>query len=301
MVTFVRTNFAESSDVDSAPKPQDTEAVLSQTKSTADDETSEIGDMSNISSLNQSSLSQKTESSQKSATSKIQGDEAPYRAYHIRKTTTIVNRCIKSGVKLEGHYVKMARTFLSTPDELSVNEIEVLNLKCQGALQSEHSSDSGSDTDEPGGVHAKSELILPPKPKRVKSCETSTSSKMQGEVAPSFHFGTWLPQPQQNLYYQPPPQLQNYGFSIGQAPAYAPIFRSYQYPPPTYSQTPQFRFGSQSYSYKRKPDSFQIPFHFPSTGFQQKTKKLPISTPTPAKTSTPKPSSSPTQTEVNLF
>ena len=93
--------FAKSSDVKSDLKPQDTEAVLSQTKSNADDETSEIGDMSNISSLNQSSLSQTTQSSQKLVTSKNQTDEAAYRSYRIRKTTTLVNRCKKSSVKLE--------------------------------------------------------------------------------------------------------------------------------------------------------------------------------------------------------
>ena len=78
---------------------------------------------------------------------------------------------------------------LNTPDELSVDDIEVLNLKCQGALQSEHSSNSGSDTDETGG--AKPQLILPPKPKRVKTLQQLQKRKVKfvllTTLVPGYH------------------------------------------------------------------------------------------------------------------
>ena len=123
---------------------------LSESEMADDDnaETSEMGDMSysNQSGSNQSNLSQM--SSQKSTSlDNTKSDEATYRLHRIRKTTKLVKRCINSELKFQPSVVRTAHKLLNTPDKLTLDEIEELNLKCQSALQSEYSSESGSGSD----------------------------------------------------------------------------------------------------------------------------------------------------------
>ena len=125
-------------------------------------ETSEMGDMSysNQSGLNQSNLLQM--SSQKSTSlDNTKSDEATYHLHRIRKTTKLVKRCIKSELKFQPSVVRSARKLLNTPDELTLDDIEELNLKCQSTLQSEYSSESGSGSDVEDLIHFKSQLIAP--------------------------------------------------------------------------------------------------------------------------------------------
>ena len=140
-----------------------------------DDQTSEIGDMSfsSQSGLNQSTLLQ--QSSHKSVETGKQ-DRASYHAYRIRKTTTLVRRCIKSELKLPPSVVRKARQLLNSSDDLSVDDVEELILKCQSALQSEHSSESGSDTDEDGMIYFKNQLIAPKSKSKMKIMGTSSRS-----------------------------------------------------------------------------------------------------------------------------
>ena len=104
---------------------------LSESEMADDDnaETSEMGDMlySNQSGLNQSNLSQI--SSQKSTSlDNTKSDEATYHLHRIRKTTKLVKRCINSELKFQPSVVRTAHKLLNTPDELTLDEIEELNL-----------------------------------------------------------------------------------------------------------------------------------------------------------------------------
>ena len=257
-----------------------------------DNQTSEIGDMSfsNESGLNQPTLSQ--QSSHKSVETGKQ-DQAAYHAYRIRKTTTLVRRCIKSELKLPPSVVRRARQLLNSPDDLSVDEVEELNLKCQSAMQSEHFSESGSDTDENGMIHFRNQLIagkskIKTKIMGISSCSSgSKTSKQVSGSQSSFIFGHH--QQGQIPYYQ----QQNYPYSFNQPPGYAPPnFTGFQYlpnPPNQYSQTPQFKFGTQTFAYQGKPESFQTPFRFQNVSSNKTAPNSPISPPNLNMSSTPKP------------
>ena len=264
---------------------------LSESEMADDDnaETSEVGDMSG---LNQSNLSQM--SSQKSTSlDKTKSDEATYRLHRIRKTTKFVKRCIKSELKFQPSVVRSACKLLNTPDELTLDDIEELNLKCQSALQSEYSSESGSGSDVEDLIHFKSQLIAPKlKGKATKLAgpvgETSTKKHLTSQS--SFTFGQVPPPPQPSApYFQ---QQQGYPYTFNQPPGYAPPpnFAGFQYSPSQYSQPPpQFKFGTQTFAYNTKPDTFQTPFHFQNIPLNKAGIQSPASSPKPTMSSTPKP------------
>ena len=91
-------------------------------------------------------------------------------------------------MKFQPSVVRTACKLLNTPDKLTLDEIEELNLKCQSTLQSEYSSESGSGSDVEDAIHFKSQLIAPKvkgKGKKLagpvgetstKKCSTSQSS-----------------------------------------------------------------------------------------------------------------------------
>ena len=155
---------------------------------------------------------------------------------------------------------------LNTPDQLTLDQIEELNLKCQSALQSKHSSESGTESDEEGLITFKSQLIVPKN--KDKSNKTSgipgdSSSLKHSSSSSQSAFGFGQPPPQQTSvpYFQ---QHQGYPYPFSQPHTFAPppYFAGYQYSPNQYSQTPQFKFGTQTFAYNTKPESFQTLFHF---------------------------------------
>ena len=273
---------------------------LSESEMADDDnaETSEMGDMlySNQSGFNQSNLSQM--SSQKSTSlDNTKSDEATYRLHRIRKTTKLVKRCINSELKFQPSVVRTARKLLNTPDELTLDEIEELNLKCQSALQSEYSSESGSGSDVEDAIHFKSQLIAPEvkgKGKKLACPLGETSTKKHSTSQSSFTFGQAPPPPQPSApYFQ---QQQGYLYTFNQPPGYAPPlnFAGFQYPPSQYSQPPQFKFGTQTFAYNTKPDTFQTPFHFQNIPMNKTGIQSPASSPKPTMSSTPKLNTHPT-------
>ena len=257
-------------------------------------ETSEMGDLSysNQSCLNQSNLSQP--SSQKSTSlENTKQDEANYHLHRIKKTTKLVRRCIRSDLKFPPSVVCSVCKLLNTPDQLTLDQIEELNLKCQSALQTKHSSESGTESDDKGLITFKSQLIAPKnkgKSKKTSGISDDRSSPKHSSSSSQSAFAFGQPQPQQTSvpYFQ---QHQGYPYPFSQPPTYAPPpnFAGYQYPPNQYSQTPQFKFGTQTFTYNTKPESFQTPFCFQNLAFNKTGSKSPISPPEPTMSSTPKP------------
>ena len=175
---------------------------------------------------------------------------------------------------------------------MTLDQIEELNLKCQSALQSKHSSESGTESDDEGLITFKSQLIAPKKKsKNTSGTAGDTSTPKHSSSQSAFAFGQAPPQQTSVPYFQ---QQQGYPYPFSQPHMYAPPpnFAGYQYPPNQYSQTPQFKFGTQTFAYNTKPESFQTPFRFQNLAFNKTGSKSPISPPEPTMSSTPKPDES---------
>ena len=211
-------------------------------------ETSEMGDLSysNQSYLNQSNLSQP--SSQKSTSlENTKQDEANYCLHRIKKTTKLVRRCIGSDLKFPPSVVRSVRKLLNTPDQLTLDQIEELNLKCQSALQTEHSSESGTESDDEGLITFKSQLIVPKnkgKSKKTSGISGDRSSPKHSSSSSQSAFAFGQPPPQQTSvpYFQ---QHEGYPCPFSQPPMYAPPpnFAGYQYPPISILKPPNSNLG----------------------------------------------------------
>ena len=71
-------------------------------------------------------------------------DDAIYRAYRIRKTHPLLKECIRLKIEFRDKYVNMSKTFLETPDKMSLPDIELLHLKCSQAIDGKVSDTEGS-------------------------------------------------------------------------------------------------------------------------------------------------------------
>ena len=59
--------------------------------------------------------------------------------------SSLVQKCIAKGIKFPKYVVDLSKAFLTDPDSMELNEIEILNMRCTNAMNQDHSS---SDSDE---------------------------------------------------------------------------------------------------------------------------------------------------------
>ena len=72
-------------------------------------------------------------------------DRSIYRDYRICKTQSILKQCINKKIAFRERYIDMSRKFLTDPTKMDLDDIEVLNLKCQQALTGDISGSDKSD------------------------------------------------------------------------------------------------------------------------------------------------------------
>ena len=110
-------------------------------------ESSHVDDvnLSMTSSASQISTSQNSESKSIVHSIGTPEDRKAYRTYRIRKTSNLVNKCISKGTKFPKYVVDLSKAFLTNPDTMELNDIEILNMRCTNALNQDY---SGSDSDD---------------------------------------------------------------------------------------------------------------------------------------------------------
>ena len=86
-----------------------------------------------------------TQSTDSGAGSVSHDDRVIYRDYRIRKTQSILKQCINKKIAFRERYVDMSRKFLADPTKMDLDDIEVLNLKCQQVLAGDISGSDKSD------------------------------------------------------------------------------------------------------------------------------------------------------------
>ena len=62
-----------------------------------------------------------------------------YRSYRIRKMSNLVNKCILKGTKFPKYVVDLSKAFLTNPNTMELNDIEILNIRCTDALNQDYS------------------------------------------------------------------------------------------------------------------------------------------------------------------
>ena len=97
------------------------------------------------SSTSQISSSQNSESKSIVQTIGTLEDHKVYRSYRVRKMSSLVQKCIAKGIKFPKYVVDLSKAFLTDPDSMELNKIEILNMRCTNAMNQDHSS---SDSDE---------------------------------------------------------------------------------------------------------------------------------------------------------
>ena len=104
-------------------------------------ESSHVDDvnLSMTSSASQISTSQNSESKSIVHSIGTPEDRKAYRTYRIRKTSNLVNKCISKGTKFPKYVVDLSKAFLTNPDTMELNDIEILNMRCTNALNQDYS------------------------------------------------------------------------------------------------------------------------------------------------------------------
>ena len=84
-----------------------------------------------------------------------QEDRKAYRSYRVRKTSSLVQKCIAKGTKFPKYVVDLSKAFLTDPDTMELNDMEILNMRCTNALNQDHSSSDSDEDPEKSGKLAK--------------------------------------------------------------------------------------------------------------------------------------------------
>ena len=131
------------------------------------------------SSASQISSSQNSESKSIVQSIGTPEDHKAYRSYRVRKTSTLVQKCIAKGIKFPKYVVDLSKAFLTDPDSMELNEIEILNMRCTNAMnQDNSSSDSDENTNKSGKVvKYKRRPIAPVPPPVMRSATVYTPSQ----------------------------------------------------------------------------------------------------------------------------
>ena len=212
-------------------------------------ESSHVDDvnLSMTSSASQISTSQNSESKSIVHSIGTPEDRKAYRTYRIRKTSNLVNKCISKGTKFPKYLVDLSKAFLTNPDTMDLNDIEILNMRCTNALNQDY---SGSDSDD---QTKKSETI--PKHKKRAMEPVPLPVTQSSPVYPATH--SW-----------PGPQFPYYGYDQG---GYK--YQQQQMPTPSFSTG--FKFNPPA----TNPSPITSPFTTSTPNFYQQ--QLPRTGPTP--------------------
>ena len=130
-------------------------------------------------------------------------DRKAYRSYRVRKTSSLVQKCIAKGIKFAKYVVDLSKAFLTDPDSMELNEIEILNMRCTNAINQDHSSsDSDEHTDKSGNVLKYKRRPIAPLPPPVTQSATvyPPSQSWPGSQFPYYGYD-------QAGYKYPPPHI----------------------------------------------------------------------------------------------
>ena len=103
-------------------------------------ESSQVDDVniSLTSSASQISSSQNSESKDIVQTIGTLEDCKAYRSYRVRKTSSLVQKCIAKGIKFPKYVVDLSKALLTDPNSMELNKIEILNMRCKNAINQDH-------------------------------------------------------------------------------------------------------------------------------------------------------------------
>ena len=129
-------------------------------------------------------------------------DRKAYQSYRVRKTSSLVQKCIAKGTKFP-KYVVLSKAFLTDPDSMELNDIEILNMRCTNTLNQDHSSsDSEEDTEKSGKVLKYKRRPMAPLPPPIMQSATvyPPSQSWPGSQFPYYGYN-------QAAYKYPPPHI----------------------------------------------------------------------------------------------
>ena len=155
------------------------------------------------SSASQISSSQNSESKNIAQTIGTPEDRKAYRSYRVRKTSSLVQKCIAKGTKFPKYVVNLSKAFLTDPNSMELNDIEILNMRCTNALNQDHSSsDSDEHTEKSGKVLKYKRRPMAPLPPPVTQSATvyPPSQLWPGSQFPYYGYN-------QAAYKYPPPHI----------------------------------------------------------------------------------------------
>ena len=143
------------------------------------------------------------------------GTQEDRKAYRVRKTSSLVQKCIAKGTKFPKYVVHLSKAFLTDPTSMELNDIEILNMRCTNALNQDHSSsDSDETTEKPGKLikHKRRPMAPLPPPVTQSASFYPPSQSWPGNQFPCYGYD-------QSAYKYPPPHIPshqlNQPFSTG--------------------------------------------------------------------------------------
>ena len=144
-----------------------------------------------------------------------------------------MQRCIAKGTRFPKYVVDLSKAFLTDPDSMELNDIEILNMRCTNTLNQDYSgSDSDEDPEKSGKLpkHKKRAMEQVPPPITQSAPAYPPSQSWPGSQFPYYGYNqvaykylpTQLPSQQLNQLNQ----LFSTGFKFQQFAMSTP--RSYQ-------------------------------------------------------------------------
>ena len=130
-------------------------------------------------------------------------DRKAYRSYRVRKTSSLVQKGIAKGTKFPKYVVNLSKAFLTDPNSMELNDIEILNMRCTNALNQDHSSsDSDKHTEKSGKVLKYKRRPMAPLNRPVMQSATvyPPSQSWPGSQFPYYGYN-------QAAYKYPPPHI----------------------------------------------------------------------------------------------
>ena len=139
-------------------------------------ESSQVDDVniSMTSSASQISSSQNSESKNIAQSIGTPEDRKAYQSYRVRKMSSLVQKCIAKGTQFSKYVVDLSKAFLTDPNSMELNDIEILNMRCANTLNQDHSSsDSDEHTEKSGKVLKYKRRPMAPLPPPVMQSATT--------------------------------------------------------------------------------------------------------------------------------
>ena len=149
------------------------------------------------------SSSQNLESKSIAQSIGTQEDRKAYSCYRVRKTSSLVQKCIAKGTKFPKYVVNLSKAFLTDLDSMELNDIEILNMSCTNALNEDHSSsDSDENTEKSGKLlkHKRRPMAPLPPPITQSPSVYPPSQSWPGNQFPCYGYD-------QSAYKYPPPHI----------------------------------------------------------------------------------------------